>query len=248
LNRGQTIADVVFISYEEPNADENFARLRTLAPHAKRVHHIEGVYNAWTRAAALAETPRFFLVEGDNWILDGFKFREPERPVKADIVMWRARNAVNGLEGLNGCVKCLDREGVFSMDKHAVDLFLSIKGVQRLIQRVVSETRFNTSPFLAWRCGFRECAKLVTGMVDNPRIPELIRIWQTVGKGALNGEWCMLGARMGAEFGRLYERREELKKVNDISWFKTEFEIISRRVGSASPLAVSPRETLLPRA
>ena len=238
--------DVVFISYEEPNADENFARLLKFAPHAKRVHHVEGVYNAWTQAAGLCETPFFFLVEGDNWILDGFEFREPQPPQERGIFMWRSRNAVNGLELLNGCVKYLDREMVFSMDKNAVDLFMSMNGVRRLVDQVASETRFNTSPFLAWRCGFRECTKFVTGMVKVPTITDIIRTWQNVGRRAQYGEWCMLGSRMGAEFGRRYAGTAHLRKVNDIAWLKAEFEIIAQRVKETGPLGHPDFKTLVP--
>jgi hypothetical protein len=230
LERGLSAPDVVFISYEEPNAEENFARLLQFAPHAKRVHHIEGVYNAWTTAAKLAETSHFFLVEADNWILDGFEFRAPEDPLTGDIYMWRARNAVNDLALLNGCMKFLSRDSVLSMQPGAVDFFLSMKGQHRLIEKVATETRFNTSPFLAWRCGFRECAKFINGMVDNPNIPNIVKIWHTVGADRLNGQWCMLGARMGTEFGRKHKGRSEMRAINDMNWLKARFAEVSRQV------------------
>src|SRR5579864_4552845 len=100
-------SDVVFLSYEEPDADANFARLLEFAPHAKRVHHIEGIFNAYQAMLALATTPYFFIVDGDSWILDGFDFAAPANVSDAAIWMWLSRNAVNGLEHLNGAVKLL---------------------------------------------------------------------------------------------------------------------------------------------
>ena len=224
------VPDVVFISFEEPNAEEHFARLLSFAPHAKRVHHIEGVYNAWTTAARLATTPHFYLIEADNWILDGFEFRAPEEPLTGDIYMWRARNAVNGLELLNGCIKFMNREAVLAMQPRALDFFLSIKGERRLIEKVASETRFNSSPFLAWRCGFRECAKFMAGMVRNASIPNIVKVWHTVGGDKSNGEWCMLGARMGTRFARKNAGTPAMGAINDINWLKERFAIVAQRV------------------
>jgi len=217
-------ADVVFLSYQEPNAEENFARLRFFAPHAKRVRDIEGIYNAYQEAARIAETPSFFLVDGDNWIVDGFDFLLPRNVKSADIYFWRARNAVNGLELMNGSVKLLSRNVVATMEKDAVDFSAAMKGTRVVINRVASETRFNATPFLAWRCGFRECAKFLGGLVDNPNVPNIVRVWQTVGEKAPNGRWCMLGARMGAAFGEKSRGTDALKAINDMAWLEQEFE------------------------
>lgn len=229
--------DVVFVSYDEPNAEENFARLRAFAPDAKRVHGVEGIYNAHVAAANLATTPRFFLVDGDNWILDGFAFRPPEPPLPlVDIYLWRSRNAVNGLTLMNGCVKYLTREAILSMKSNALDFSVSMQGSRHIVEHVASETRFNSTPFLAWRCGFRECVKLSSGMVDNPNIPNILKRWQTVGGGVVNGDWCMLGARMGVQFGTRHAGKGELRRINDMAWLKARFaEILARRPARRAP-------------
>ena len=38
--------DVFFLSYNEEFADENFELVQLVAPHAKRVHGIKGIFNA----------------------------------------------------------------------------------------------------------------------------------------------------------------------------------------------------------
>ena len=45
--------DIIFISYDEPNADQNFEHLLDLAPHAQRIHGIKGIAQAHIAAAEL---------------------------------------------------------------------------------------------------------------------------------------------------------------------------------------------------
>ena len=54
--------DFVFISYREPNADENYADLLNIVPWAKRVHGVRGFDNAHKAAAELAEIGVFLEV------------------------------------------------------------------------------------------------------------------------------------------------------------------------------------------
>ena len=58
--------DIVYISYDEPNADENYADLLDKCPWAKRSHGVEGSDAAHKAAAAMAETDRFITIDADN--------------------------------------------------------------------------------------------------------------------------------------------------------------------------------------
>ena len=58
--------DVIFISYDEPNADENFADLLNKCPWAKRSHGVHGSDAAHKAAAKLSDTERFVGVDADN--------------------------------------------------------------------------------------------------------------------------------------------------------------------------------------
>ena len=55
--------DIVYISYDEPNADENYADLLEKCPWAKRSHGVWGSDAAHKAAAALSETERFITVD-----------------------------------------------------------------------------------------------------------------------------------------------------------------------------------------
>lgn len=214
--------DVFFVSYDEPNADENFERLLLFAPQAKRIHGIQGIANVYMRAAQLSDTPHFFFVDADNWILDGFDFKLTEA-ILDDVCLWKARNAVNGIQWFNGAIKRLSKQSVLSINPNAVDFFLSLSGTRKIVNHVASETRFNASPFQSWRTGFRECAKLAGGLIRHPQVDELLGIWTTLGSDTLNGTWCISGARQGAEFGKQNFRSPLLGQINDMNWLSSEF-------------------------
>jgi hypothetical protein len=222
--------DVVFLSYDEPTANANFARLCEFAPQAKRVHGINGLGNAHRKAAEISETDYLFVVDADNWILNGFTFDPPE-PELSGKYLWCSRNAVNGAVWRNGAIKLIRREDVLALTSFDVDFFLSIPGELKPINMVVSETRFNSSPFLAWRGGFRECAKLAAGSVRSTRVQEILNIWQTVGADKPYGDWCIRGSRLGAAFGKANAGTAALNLINDIGWLKKEFSNCLERVG-----------------
>ncbi len=53
--------DVFFLSYDEPFADEHYELLQLVAPHAKRVHGIKGIFNGHKECARRAMTKIFML-------------------------------------------------------------------------------------------------------------------------------------------------------------------------------------------
>lgn len=227
--------DVIFLSYDEPSANENFARLREFAPHAKRLHGIKDIGNAHRRAAEISDTDYLFVVDADNWILNGFSFELPE-PELMGKYLWYSRNAVNGAIWRNGAIKLLPRDDVLSVEPSSVDFFLSIKGQIRLVDVVGSETRFNSSPFLAWRGGFRECAKLAAGSTKSNRADEMLDVWQNIGSDKLYGDWCILGSRMGAAFGKANAGTSSLRMINDLAWLKNQFSKCLDAVGQEENL------------
>src|SRR5689334_10654440 len=107
--------DVIFISYDEPNGDQNFKRLLELAPTAKRVHGVKGVVNALHKAVGIAETEYFFVVDGDNWVLDGFRFERPDADLSGKY-LWLAQNAVNGTVWGNGGIKLLNKTDLLAVE------------------------------------------------------------------------------------------------------------------------------------
>ena len=66
--------DIVFISYEEPNADEVYAELKARFPMAKRVHGVEGIHQAHIAAAKKCFTKMFWVVDGDAKLKNEWQF------------------------------------------------------------------------------------------------------------------------------------------------------------------------------
>ena len=64
--------DIIYLSYDEPNAEKNYADLLSKVPWAKRVHGVEGSDAAHKACAKLSETDRFVTVDGDNTIRQDF--------------------------------------------------------------------------------------------------------------------------------------------------------------------------------
>jgi hypothetical protein len=67
-----TDCDVVYLSYDEPNAEANYVDLLKKVPWAKRVHGVKGSDAAHKACARLAETERVIVVDGDNVIDPNF--------------------------------------------------------------------------------------------------------------------------------------------------------------------------------
>lgn len=207
--------DIVFLSYDEPNAELHYADLCNKAPWAKRVHGVKGSDAAHKAAAELSETEWFITVDADNIVdLDFFNFDVEFNDPAIHVYSWVGRNPINGLRYGNGGLKLWKKEFVLNMQTHEssqtknaqVD-FCWEDGYQQFPQ-CFSETVITGSPFQAWRAGFREGVKmtLLDGVKVHPQeIQERIwwhnvhrlRMWSTVGTHKENGKYAILGARMG---------------------------------------------------
>jgi hypothetical protein len=115
--------DIVFISYNEPNADENFAKLVEKFPRAKRVHGVKGIHQAHIAAAKLVDTCMLWVVDGDAVIEKDFNFDHEVSTYEKDIVhVWRSKNPVNDLVYGYGGVKLLPTELTLTMDVSKPDM------------------------------------------------------------------------------------------------------------------------------
>ena len=209
--------DVIFISYDEENADENWADLLKKCPWAKRIHGVEGSDAAHKAAAELSRTDRFVTVDADSIVKPEFFNVSLNSKIANDpkkVVSWSSLNEVNGLVYGNGSLKCWTKDFVMDMKTHEesdnpknrVEFCFEQGYTQK--NDIYSITYPNGSPKQAFRSGFREGVKMsldqglkipVTNFVDKLYWKNLIRllVWCSVGIDAINGIWCMYGARLG---------------------------------------------------
>ena len=91
--------DLIYLSYQEPQKEEFWAKIKNMAPWAKRVDGVKGSDNAHKAAAMASSTERFILIDGDNMIEKSFLdeqlvINDSNRHAQ---FRWRARNHINGL-------------------------------------------------------------------------------------------------------------------------------------------------------
>jgi hypothetical protein len=220
--------DIIFISYNESNADENWLNLSTRFPYAKRVHGVNGIHNAHIQAATISTTCMFWVIDGDSQIVEDFNFDYVVDPWDRDAVfVWKSENPINGLSYGNGGVKLLPKLLTMDLDVSTIDMTTSISKKFNSIDEVSNLTVFNTDPFNTWKSAFRECIKLSSKIIDGQVDKETetrLNVWCTVGIDQLYGEYAIKGANDGKEFGAKYANdTTELSKINDWQWLENEF-------------------------
>ena len=241
--------DIIFLSYDEPNAEKNYADLCSKIPWAKRVHGVEGSDAAHKECARISETERFVTVDADNIVNEKFFEQEinlEKHNLENSVISWCGRNNINGLMYGNGGLKCWPKEYVLNMRTHEnadpdnlhaqVDFCWDLNYIQQ--NSYYSDVYNNATPQQAWRAGFREGVKMALNEGIKPTKEELHKqhwknlhrlwIWLMVGADVENGDWAMLGARAGLYMTMCtdwdYIQVRDFEYLNDL--WKVSFESI----------------------
>ena len=215
-----TDCDIIYLSYDEPNAEKNYADLVAKVPWAKRVHGVDGSDAAHKACARLSETERVIVIDGDNTIRPEFLKQEiefkPDTELDKSVISWGARNTINGLIYGNGGIKCWPTQLVLDMKTHEnaesenaktqVDFCWDINYIQ--MDSCMSDVHNNATPQQAWRAGFREGVKM--GLIEGSKADlnnfskqihwknfHRLLVWMHVGMDIKNGDWAIYGARQG---------------------------------------------------
>ena len=229
--------DCIFLSYDEPNAEKNYADLLTKAPWALRVHGVKGSDAAHKACADISSTERFITVDGDNIVdpiffdqqvdLDQFKSKNDTQ------LSWCGRNNINRLIYGNGGLKCWTREHVWNMRTHEASLdetnqvdFCWNENYQHLSESY-SVSYNNASAMQAWRAGFREGVKMCLKDGIKPTLSRFnhlingwnrqrLAVWMSVGSDVLYGNWAIYGARLGCYMTMLTDW--DYRRVKDFDY------------------------------
>jgi hypothetical protein len=221
--------DVVFISYQEPDADKNYTNLLKKVPTAKRIHGVKGIHQAHIEAATLCSTPMFWIVDGDAQVVDDFNFGyQVPAWQHTHVHVWRSKNPINGLVYGYGGVKLFPRELTINMDTGKPDMTTSISDKFVAVKELSNITGFNTGPFETWKSAFRECCKLSSKVIDRQKDNETeirLKIWTSVGRDKPFGEYAIRGSKAGMVYGTANkDNMTALKKINDFEWLKEQFD------------------------
>jgi hypothetical protein len=240
-----TDCDIVYLSYDEPNAEKNYADLLAKVPWAKRVHGIDGSDSAHKACAKLSETERVIVIDGDNTIRSEFLKQEIDFKDEVDlgksVISWGARNTINGLIYGNGGIKCWPTQLVLDMKTHEnaesenaktqVDFCWDINYIQ--MDSCMSDVHNNATPQQAWRAGFREGVKM--GLIEGSKADpnnfskqihwknfHRLLVWMHVGLDVKNGDWAIYGARQGCYMTNCTDW--DYLNVRDFKWLNKYWE------------------------
>jgi hypothetical protein len=228
--------DIIFLSYDEPNAEKNYADLVSKAPWAKRVHGVKGSDAAHKACAAKSETEYFVTVDADNIVDPKFfqvEVNLDELGLTPDHVFsWCGRVHVNGLMYGNGGLKMWTRKFVNNMRTHENSDPNDTKGLVEFcfddkyyqFNDNYSESVTNASPFQAWRAGFREGVKM--SLDQGAKAKDIKKVWWqnyhrllvwcNIGADVPNGLWSLYGAREGAYLTNCTDW--DYANVRDFEW------------------------------
>lgn len=217
-----TEQDIVFISYDETNADENFAVLKSKFPRAKRLHGVDGMVNAIKQAAECSETDYFYAVFAKTQISDTFKFNfSPDYLKVPSHYLFHGRNMSNGLEYGTLGVTMYNCKLVIEATEWGVDFTTSFP--VEVVPELSALGYFATDPYRAWRTAFRECTKLQSKCIDRQVDIETnyrLNVWTSHAEGPF-ADWVLQGARDGVEFAN---SGEDIMQINDWNWLAKRFQ------------------------
>ena len=167
--------DIIFISYDEPNAEKNWRSLKNRFPHAQRVHGVKGIANAHIAAAKKSNTKFFYVVDADAEVMDTFKFDYKPSQYEAEYVhIWSAFNPAIGMDYGYGGVKLFSK-AFFKKVTTQLDFTTTLTKGIKVMDEIACITRFNSDQIRAFRGAFRETVKLYIASTDDTRPAKEIR-------------------------------------------------------------------------
>lgn len=207
--------DVIFLSYDEPNAEQHYSDLCSKVPWAQRIHGVKGSDAAHKAAAELSETDWFITVDADNVVRPKFFDLDLDMSdPNIQVYGWCGRNKINGLRYGNGGPKIWKKDFVLNMKTHEAaeeeraQVDFCWENGYKNFPVTYSDSIITGSSFQAWRAGFREGVKmtLLDGLKLSPQEIEQkiwwhnihrLKMWSTVGGHEENGLFAVYGARLG---------------------------------------------------
>jgi hypothetical protein len=213
--------DIIYLSYDEPNKERNYADLKNKFPWAKRVDGVHGSDSAHKACAKLAETERVTIIDGDNIVkpemINAVAHLTENCDLDKCVLSFPAYNIINGLVYGNGSIKNWPTKLILDMRTHEnadcnniktqVDFCWEITYLQ--MDDWMSWVHNNASPHQAWRAGFREGVKMCLIEGTKCKSHQLfanqmhwknyhrLLAWMNVGSDVDNGLWAIYGARLG---------------------------------------------------
>jgi len=93
--------DCIYLSYDEPQKEEFWLKVKHMVPWAKRVDNVKGSDAAHKAAGEASDTERFILIDGDNMPEESFfnsqlDFTDKDEKFRQAQFRCKAINSING--------------------------------------------------------------------------------------------------------------------------------------------------------
>lgn len=234
--------DIIFISYDEPQADANWARLCGKYK-ASRLHGIQGMHNALVAAANKSTTPWFYAVFAKTQVADSFQFDfDPDYFQQPKHYIFHARNVMNQLEYGHMGIVLYNANIIKNQTEFGIDYTMSAP--HAVVPQLSAIASFNSNPYHTWRTAFRESAKLAQFNDEQQNIENEYRleVWLSRAEGQYS-EWCLRGARDGYEFYQANKTTPaELKQAFDWTWLQQYFESVYININDPDQAVLEQRQ------
>lgn len=222
--------DVIFISYKESNAEENWQRVLEKAPYAKRVDGVEGIFNAHKAAALLSTTDMFYVVDGDAWLVDDFNFDFCPLIYDRECThIWHSKNPINNLSYGYGGVKLFSKQVIDNANSWTtLDMATTVGSKLKIIDKISNITSFNTDEFSTWKGAFRECVKLSYNIQQRPNDTDSINRLESwmAPSDAPFAKYAIDAAQEAKEWVLQNPNNlDMLRLINNRNWIETQFKL-----------------------
>jgi hypothetical protein len=221
--------DVFFISYYEPNAEKNWKRVQEKAPWAKRINGVKGIFEAHKTAAKQSSTDMFYVVDGDAWLVDDWKFDyQPGIFDRDSAYVWLSENPINGLIYGYGGVKLFSKiQFLKTKTWKTLDMTTGIMPKLKVMDKISNVTAFDTDEYSTWKSAFRECVKLeYNSSIDPENFQHLERLatWKTIKGNSKYGKIALEAAQQAEDFFKQNKNKKSaIFKINDTDWLRNKY-------------------------
>ena len=210
--------DIVFISYDEPSAEQRYNKLKERFPRAKWCKGVLGQTLAYITAASMSDTDYFFAVFPKNELADDFDFSfQPDRLRNPCHYIFDCYIPSIDLRYGWGGVILYNKDLVYKTTKPDLDFTMS--QAHHSVPLLSAISNCNETPLLAYRSSFREVIKLLQ---MRPTVESQYRLkkWLAPGTG-VNAEWLHRGAVDGkAHYETYKDDYTKLMYSYDYEWIK----------------------------
>jgi hypothetical protein len=215
---------VYFLHNGEDNMMENWNRLCQKTDTAVPVRAPGTIFESHKHIASMCPEDKFYVVDGDCWIVDSFNFDKVIDLKPKSVAVFRAKNPVNGLVYGHGGIKLFSKDCFSAERLDRPDMTTTLADTYIKVNILASEHRFNYNPYATWRTAFREAVKLSAGINKNNNDQESLdrlNMWLNAGIESKHGYFSIHGARAGELYAA--QPGNNINLVNDFKWLESKF-------------------------